>query len=158
MSFTTASSINISGVQDVIEVYVRYLNGALALFKEDNCSNSFSPANLNVAKQTPTGLYFYISSQSPTGTKFPDGTGGAPSPITWKTGQCPSTVTYELFRNDSKAFSLKDEYNHPNIAHHEFDINVELPNGKHMNVFLVEGIDPTIVEVGEDPPGEHPTS
>lgn len=154
--FTTGSSISIPGVQDVIKVYVRYLNGALALFKDDDCEQSFSPTNLNVAKQVPTGLYFYISSESQSGTWFPDGTGGAPSPITWKTGSCPSTVTYGTFRNDSKAFSMKDEYNHSNTVNHEFDINVRLPNGTHMNVFLVEGIDPTIVEAGEDPPGEIP--
>ena len=153
-SFTPASDITVSGAQATREVYVRNIGGGLTLFRDDDCLQPLSPAELDVPKEKLTGLYFHISSHSDAGTAFPDGTGTSPCPVTWSHGGSkPSTVTYQKIKSDKSAFSMSDLWSHSLYESHEFDINVKLPDGSHTSVSIVEGIDPTIVERGEEPGG-----
>ena len=152
--FTPAPDITVSGAQVTLEVYVRNLGGQLKLFWDDGCTRPVTRAELNVPKEKLTGLYFHISSHSDTDTCFPDGTGGDPCPVTWRhNGSKPSTVTYQKIKADKSAFSMSDLWSHSIYESHEFDINVKLPSGDPGSVAIVEGVDPTIVERGEEPSG-----
>ena len=156
--FTKASDINLSGppwlVQPVLSVYVLNNGGNLALYKDDACTVAFNPPILEIPKQTSTGLYFHIASGSDDQTEFSDGVNGNPPPISWDSGSYPSSVTQGKFQSDKKAFSLKDYWDHSNNQDYGFNLNIKLPDGSHRTVSLVDSIDPTIVERGEEPPPE----
>lgn len=156
--FTKASDINLNGppwlVTDVLSVYVLNDEGELSLWKDDACTNAFDPPQLDVQKEVSTGLYFHIASGSEHGTEFSDGLDNNPPPLTWEAGSYPSSVTPGKFEQFKKAFSLKDYWNHSNNQDYSFTLNIKMPDGSVRTVALVDSIDPTIVERGEEPPPE----
>ena len=156
--FISAPDIDLSGppwnVTKYQSVYVLYADKSLKLYTDDDCQQEhlFNPADFYVKKKVPTGLYFFIASGSETGTEFPDPI--SKSPVTWKDDEPqPATVTLGKYRQDGKAFSLKDYWDHPNEVKHEFTINVREPGGGLTSTSIIEGVNPTIVERGEEPPG-----
>ena len=163
MSFQTgSSSIDLSGppwnVTHTVELYVkRDSAGNVFFYRNAHGSLNFWPVELEVPHGVSTGLYFYIL-DSGVDMTFCDGAAGLPLPIVWlENDVCPTTVTYGKIRADRLAFSIKDLCQGQNTVSHSFDIMVQVGNLPPFRIFSASGkltgaIDPTIVEVGEEPP------
>ena len=142
-------------VKREISIYVKLVGDKLYLYDNEKCTgNALSPASFPVYKGQSTGLYFFIYDEDPNSkTHFPDPDDGV-LPLSWdKDKPCPGTVLYGKVRDDLKAFSISDVYNHNGEVKHSFDLVVVPPGGgPFVHTSWFDKVDPTIVEKGEEPP------
>lgn len=149
---TGSSSINLDGppwnVVEVQNLYILHQGASTTLYSDPNHQVPFDPPEFRITARTSTGLYVYIDADSDPGTKFSDGLEGRKNTLIWSEGQPPPSVTYGKIKSDRTAFSLKVDWDHPDLQTHTFEITVLGPGGISVK-FLV---DPTIVEEPEIPP------
>lgn len=168
MAFQTGSaSIDLSGspwfVTTVVKLYVRReTDGSFGLYKDEACTQPYGePAEMTVAPNQSTGLYFYIADASAADYKFLDGTGND-LPVKWLSSDtCPPSVTYGRILASGLAFSMKDFWQTGTPSRYVFDLEVEDGSGHKTTILsnvdrALHPVDPTIVQKGEEPPGGGP--